>query len=98
MASALPPPPRVTIDQVIDEACLRDGDDDEERSSQGHRREVEQLALPEACGQHDFGDARYRQQRGVLLEADEVVEQRRDDAAHGLRYEHRAQRLGVTEA
>ena len=41
-------------------------------------------------------DADHVDQRGVLLQADEVVEQRRDDAPHRLRHDHEAQ--GLAEA
>ena len=37
-------------------------------------------------------------ERRVLLQADEVVEQRRDDPAHGLREDDRRERLPVREA
>ena len=41
------------------------------------------------------GDAEDRDQRDVLLQRDEVVEQRRPDAAHRLRQDHVAHRLAL---
>ena len=46
----------------------------------------------------DVEDADHREQRGVLLQADEVVQQRRDDAPDGLGDDDVAQRLGVGQA
>ena len=55
------------------------------------------------AGLHDLGlaedldDADERDEGGVLLEADEVVEERRDDPAHGLREDDVAERLEPAE-
>ena len=46
----------------------------------------------------DLDDADERHERRVLLEADEVVEQRRDDAPDRLREDDEAQRLEMAEA
>ena len=46
----------------------------------------------------DLDDPDEGHQDGVLLEADEVVEQRRDDAPHGLRQDHEAEGLEVAQA
>jgi hypothetical protein len=51
------------------------------------------LRLPEYLDHTDERD-----QHRVLLEADEVVEQRRDYPAHRLWEHHMAQRLGLRQA
>ena len=91
-------PVEVPLEQVVGEAGHRDGDDDEAQPQADHRRQVELVARVDAgpgepLQQPDDGD-----EGGVLLQADEVVEQRRDDPAHGLGDDDEPHRLAVGEA
>ena len=72
---------------------LRHGDEEEHECGGEVRREVERrcgidLRLPER-----FDDTDQRDERRVLLKADEVVQQRRDHAADRLREDHEPHRL-----
>ena len=63
------------------------------------RREVERWPASRIwVAPEDLDDADERHERRVLLEADEVVQQRRDDAPDGLRQDDVAQRLEARQA
>ena len=80
-----------------DEPVREPGHRDRERDEDDRRRDVRRVV--EAPGDVDLrlaerlDDAEQRDERRVLLEPDEVVQERRDDAAHGLRDDDEAERL-----
>ena len=61
------------------------------------RREVERRGLVDLRLPEGLDDAEHADERRVLLQADEVVQQRRDHAAHGLRDDHVTERLRVRQ-
>ena len=71
---------------------------DEQRRRDEVRRAVERRRLVDLRLLERLDDAEGADERRVLLQADEVVEERRDHAAHGLREDDEAQRLAVREA
>src|SRR5919106_4860676 len=86
-------PPPVARDQPIREARERDRDRDEERRGDEVVRAVEVRGLVDRGLVENLDDAEHAHERGVLLEPDEVVEERRDDPPHGLRDHDDAGRL-----
>src|SRR5262245_56557216 len=84
-------------DEPVDESRLGDRDHDVDEREGDVRREVEfgggdDLRLAEGLRVSEHGD-----QRGVLLQADEVVQQRRDHAANRLRDHDEPKRLPPAE-
>ena len=84
--------------QPVDEARLRDGDQHEQEGDRGHRGQVEVVAGDDLGLVEGVDGADHVDQGRVLLQRDEVVEQRRDDPAHRLRHDDEAQGLEEGEA
>ena len=82
-------------DEPVDEPGHRDRQQEEDHRGDDVGRVVERRGLPDLGGPEDLDDAKDADQRGVLLEADEVVEQRRDDAPDGLRQDDEAHAPGA---
>src|SRR3954452_13504830 len=97
-SAARPRATLVALDHLVDETGLRDGDEDEEEGHRRHRGQVEVVAGDDLRLVEGVDGADDVDQRRVLLQRDEVVEQRRDDAAARLRDDDVAQRLGEGEA
>ena len=68
---------------------------DEERRRDEVGRAVERRRLVDLRLPERLDDAERADERRVLLQPDEVVEERRDHAPHGLREDDEAQRLPV---
>ena len=92
-----PHPLLVALHEVVDDDRERDRDDDVRDRHARDRREVEAVRRDDAGPVERVEQADEADERGVLLQADEVVEQRRDDAAHRLRHDDEPHRLGVGE-
>ena len=91
-------PPPVPRDQPVREARERDRDQHEQRRRDEVRRAVERRRLVDLGLPERLDDAERADERGVLLEPDEVVQERRDDAAHGLRERRRTAGPGRARA
>ena len=87
----------VARDEPVGEPGQRDRDRDEQHGRGQARREVEGRRLVDLRLLERLDRAEHADERGVLLEADEVVQERRDHAPDGLRHDHVAQRLPVRE-
>ena len=98
-----PPPlrsrlPLLARDQHVDQPGQRDRHHQEEDRPEHQRRAVEALRLDvEACLRRPR-PADHADQRSVLHQRDEVVQQRRDHLAHRLRDDHVAHRLAVAHS
>ena len=88
----------VARDQPVGEARERDRDRDEQRRRDEIRRAVERRRLVDLRLLERLDDAERADERRVLLQADEVVEERRDHAPHRLGEDDEAQRLAAREA
>ena len=86
-------PPAVASDQPVDHVDQRDRHHDEHEGDPHQRREVVGRRRLDLGIAEDLDDTDERDQDGVLLEADEVVEQRWDHPADGLRHDDETQRL-----
>src|SRR5918996_5569034 len=83
--------------QVVGEARERDRHQHEERGRDDEARIVEFRGGVDVRGPRGLDRAQDRHERGVLLEADEVVEQRRDHPADGLGEHDETQGLPARE-
>ena len=86
------------LDQVVREAGERDREDDEEHGRDGEARVVEVVGGVEARLRGSLGEAEDGDERGVLLQADEVVQERRDDTPDRLRQDDEPERLRVAQS
>ena len=84
----------VARDEPVRDPGERDRDDDEDQRDRDVRREVERGGLDDLGLAEDLDDPEGRHEHGVLLEADEVVEERRDDPPDGLRHDRRSGATG----
>ncbi len=87
----------VARDQPVGEARERDRDQDEQRRRDEVRRAVERRGLVDLRLLERLDDAERADERRVLLQPDEVVQERRDHAPHGLREDDEAERLPARE-
>ena len=89
----------VPVDQPVGEPGQRDRQDQEQHRGHGVAGVVEHRAAVDLRRLVGLDRAEHADQRGVLLQADEVVQQRREDVAHRLRQDHEPQRgeLGQAE-
>ena len=79
--------------EVVGEAGERDREDDEEHGRDREARVVEVVGGVEARLRSRLGEPEDGDERGVLLQADEVVQERRDDAPDRLRQDDEAESL-----
>ena len=94
-ARLAPPPSRATSQSTTRASGIVTTQEDSAVARYGVKLNVaglSDLRLPE-----DLDDPDERHERGVLLEADEVVEERRDDPPDGLRQDDVAERLAAAE-
>ena len=87
----------VARDQPVGEARERDRQQQEQQRGREVRRVVEGGGRLDLRLAKRLDDTEQRHERGVLLQPDEVVQQRRNDAADGLRQHDVAHRLRVRE-
>ena len=90
--------PAIARDQPVGEPRQRDGDEEEEDRRDDAGREVEGRRLVDLRLAERLDDAEHADERRVLLQPDEVVQERRHHAAHRLRDDHVAERLARARA
>ena len=76
---------------------MRDRQQDEDERGDQVGREVERRGLADLRRAEDLDDAEDADEGRVLLQADEVVEQRRDDPSNGLGQDDEAHRLELAQ-
>src|SRR5215207_5126743 len=88
----------VTLNELVDKASLRNGNQHEEDCHDCDGREIESIGGNNTRLVEGVDDAYHLHKGCVLLQSDEIIEQRRHDAAHSLRHYDIAHRLHIGEA
>src|SRR6266542_4471087 len=74
----------IPLEQAIDKAGLRNGDEHEEDGDDRHRRQIEGVGGDHARLVEAIDDTNDLDECRILLQSDEIIEQRRHDSAHCL--------------